>query len=434
MALGLSVALPYRGQSLLNPSTLFAGGEQGGWYDPSDLSTLFQDSAGTTPVTALGQAVGRINDKSGRGNHLTQTSATSRPTLEARVNLLTRTEEADNATWSKVSATITQNAATAPDGTLTADKLIATAVLGQHRVDQTPTSPAGAQVFSVYLKAAEYAFAFLRIGTTGGATVFDLSNGLAVGSGAGYTASIQAAGNGWFRCSISVTSAAANDIVRINALPTVVNTDYTGDGVSGILVWGAQLELGSTPTTYQRVTTATDYADIGAPRYLQFDGFDDFLTAPGGNFTAQTICFGALHSAFGNDHSILSDNDTAAFRGLQVARFSGGAVSLRAGNGTANTFYFGPTFFPGVSVPYVFLCGYDGANFGLQANGGALSPQAGGYSADTVAGFTVGANVPATDQRLNGRIYGLVFINRFLSQQERSLINRYMARQTGIAL
>lgn len=82
MALGLSVALPYRGQSLLNPSTLFAGGEQGGWYDPSDLSTLFQDSAGTTRVTALGQAVGRINDKSGRGNHLTQTSATSRPLLQ----------------------------------------------------------------------------------------------------------------------------------------------------------------------------------------------------------------------------------------------------------------------------------------------------------------------------------------------------------------
>ena len=59
------------------PSLLFAQGEQGAWYDPSDLTTLFQDAAGTTPVTAAGQVVGRILDKSGRGNHATQTGATS---------------------------------------------------------------------------------------------------------------------------------------------------------------------------------------------------------------------------------------------------------------------------------------------------------------------------------------------------------------------
>lgn len=43
---------------------LFAKGEQGAWYDPSDLSTLYQDSAGTIPVTAVGQPVGLILDKS----------------------------------------------------------------------------------------------------------------------------------------------------------------------------------------------------------------------------------------------------------------------------------------------------------------------------------------------------------------------------------
>lgn len=64
-----------------SPAYLFAAGEQGAWYDPGDLSTLFQDSAGTTPVTAVGQPVGRILDKSGRGNHASQTVATSRPVL-----------------------------------------------------------------------------------------------------------------------------------------------------------------------------------------------------------------------------------------------------------------------------------------------------------------------------------------------------------------
>ncbi len=61
---------------------LFANGEQGAWYDPSDFSTMFQDSAGTTPVTATGQPVGRLLDKSGRGNHQTQATAAARPVLQ----------------------------------------------------------------------------------------------------------------------------------------------------------------------------------------------------------------------------------------------------------------------------------------------------------------------------------------------------------------
>jgi hypothetical protein len=47
-----------------NISSLFSGGAPGVWYDPSDYSTLFQDSAGTTPVTAVEQPVGLMLDKS----------------------------------------------------------------------------------------------------------------------------------------------------------------------------------------------------------------------------------------------------------------------------------------------------------------------------------------------------------------------------------
>lgn len=62
-----------------NPVTLFANGEQGAWYDPSDLNTLFQDAAGTIPVTADGDPVGLRLDKSGNGNHGSQTTAAARP-------------------------------------------------------------------------------------------------------------------------------------------------------------------------------------------------------------------------------------------------------------------------------------------------------------------------------------------------------------------
>jgi len=63
-----------------NPTTLFAD-DTGGWWDPADMSTLFQDSAGTTPVTAADQPVGRANDKSGNGSHLLQATGTQRPFL-----------------------------------------------------------------------------------------------------------------------------------------------------------------------------------------------------------------------------------------------------------------------------------------------------------------------------------------------------------------
>jgi hypothetical protein len=64
------------------PASLFANGEQGAWYDPSDLSTLFQDSAGTTPVTTAGQPVGKMLDKSGNDNHATQATSAARPTYQ----------------------------------------------------------------------------------------------------------------------------------------------------------------------------------------------------------------------------------------------------------------------------------------------------------------------------------------------------------------
>lgn len=61
---------------------LFTNGEQGVWYDPSNFASMFQDSAGTIPVTATGQPVGMIRDQSGRGNHATQSFAGSRPLLQ----------------------------------------------------------------------------------------------------------------------------------------------------------------------------------------------------------------------------------------------------------------------------------------------------------------------------------------------------------------
>jgi len=76
----LTSPLTGRGRAAFNPAQLFATGEQGAWYDPSDLGTMFQDHTGAIPATA-GSPIGLMLDKSGRGNHLTQPTAAARPTL-----------------------------------------------------------------------------------------------------------------------------------------------------------------------------------------------------------------------------------------------------------------------------------------------------------------------------------------------------------------
>lgn len=63
-----------------SPARWFRAGEQGVWYRPKEIATLYQDSAGTTPVTAATDRIGKILDKSGNGNHSIQATANDRLT------------------------------------------------------------------------------------------------------------------------------------------------------------------------------------------------------------------------------------------------------------------------------------------------------------------------------------------------------------------
>ena len=153
-------------------------------------------------------------------------------------NLLSYSEDFSNSGWGKINSSVSANATTAPDGTTTADKIIPDTSTNQHRVDKTPTSSAGYQTFSVYVKDAGYGFAWLRIGSAGAR--FSIADDTISNVSSGVTPLSQDAGNGWRLISISY-SASANDTVRINAIPTLPDGAFTGDGTSGIFVWGAHL-------------------------------------------------------------------------------------------------------------------------------------------------------------------------------------------------
>lgn len=65
----------------VSPASFFTAGERGMVWNPNDISTLFQNIAGTTPVTAAGQPVGRMLDLSGNNNHwVAAADNTTRPT------------------------------------------------------------------------------------------------------------------------------------------------------------------------------------------------------------------------------------------------------------------------------------------------------------------------------------------------------------------
>lgn len=85
LKLGLDVSVPFSQYvHYINwtPVVFFNNGQVGVWYDPSDLSTLFQDAAGTISVTSSGDPVGLMLDKSGNGNHAVAPSSAARPTYQ----------------------------------------------------------------------------------------------------------------------------------------------------------------------------------------------------------------------------------------------------------------------------------------------------------------------------------------------------------------
>jgi len=171
----------------------------------------------------------------------------------AFTNLLLYSDEIDNAAWTKMRTTVTANAAVAPDGTTTADKVVESVTAGASYVASSFTFTAQAYVGSVFLKAGEKTQVRLQITDTGGVVsgadvTVDLVSG-AVSSGTG---TIQDCGNGWHRVSVTGTPAAGAGSLRVLLAGTELD-----DGTSGLYVWGGQLETGSVAHSYVKTTSAT---------------------------------------------------------------------------------------------------------------------------------------------------------------------------------
>jgi hypothetical protein len=265
---------------LINPSagmsgsvlSLFNNNTPGLWYSPSDLTdakiasgltgaaflaaypmtALYQDAAGTTPVTALEQPVGKMLDKSGRGNHAIQSTSANRPVITSRKNLLTYTEDFGNAVWTKAGAATVSGS------------LVTIGGAGDLHYQLTVVSGL-TYTTSFYAQASGSG--------TPGYKIYDVTHGLDIVAPTSYAASINPSTS--TRISVSFTIPAGCTTIQVVPCLRLA-------GVVAVYLTYSQLEYGTTATRYQRVGAATygtgtaagvaDYDYVNFPRFLRYNG------------------------------------------------------------------------------------------------------------------------------------------------------------------
>ena len=189
----------------------------------------------------------------------------------------------DTSIWTANNSQVYVDVDTAPDGSLFVEKLVEDSNTATHSVTQAKTFTAVQHSFSIYVKADTRSWVKLSIydGTSTFSAYFDASTGTVGTTAASTTTTITQLQNGWYRFSVSATTAAAAGTVGIG-LASADNTDsYLGDDVSGVYIWGAQLDAVSSsyPTSYipstitftSRASVATYYDENGTLQSAAID-------------------------------------------------------------------------------------------------------------------------------------------------------------------
>ncbi|WP_313081273.1 hypothetical protein [Atlantibacter sp.] len=290
----------------------------------------------------------------------------------AATNLYTQSEMWD----AGQRCTITNNSEVSPRGDQTMALMVedTSATIEHYASDRGIVLTAGTTYcYSVFVKAfTSPRNLYLRVaGASVAGTYFNPVTGSWAGNGGGaqfINRGFEDVGNGIYRVWMVFTAAASQSTVIRIQLANGVTASYTGDGVSGIYFWGAQLEEGTFPTSYIQTTTAAatraadgwaisnlnaGYKTLAqlfnrtvafnfAPKYLPVSGYTEVLTAKGPR--NDIIC--RLHtpakiSAYRSSGAIGISSD-ASDKGVYVHKTEGNKVSLSFAGKTA-TGTTGPT-------------------------------------------------------------------------------------------
>lgn len=256
---------------------------------------------------------------------------------QQRTNYLLRSQEFDNASWTKDNSTVTANAIAAPDGTTTADLLVESATNAVHGFNQVQSGNSTvATALTLFVKPKERSICridstdggvnFIRayFNLSGAGSVSNISNN---GTASGGAANITQLANGWYRIEVSGIPATANSgSIRMTfRMETALGgTGYAGDGASGMYIWGAQLEPWSgggilpmfsssyIATTSAMVTRTADSALITGANFTSIFG-----AASQGTMFAEAL---VPNTTFGFNYGLFGLSDNTANNCVQLMR------------------------------------------------------------------------------------------------------------------
>ena len=203
---------------------------------------------------------------------------------ESRTNLITHSQDFTNAAWTKTNTATLALDSVGPDGQAnSAVNLVDSGATGTGVVflfDTVTVETSSTYTASVYAKKNGLSDILLYHGNfttpSDGGYYFNLEDGTITSGGSSGTATIEEAGNGWYRCAITFTTDAADTSGAIRMYVTDgTNITVDLDGTSSVLIYGAQLEKGSFPTSHIKTTgaTATRSADVASIPVADF-GFN----------------------------------------------------------------------------------------------------------------------------------------------------------------
>lgn len=289
----MSLSLGLSGNRLSSVASAIVNSFSGDIFAPSDQTCYTTDAM--TTLCAKDEGVGGIRGLLGRFTVSIGTAGFEAVLRKGAKSLSTYSEDWRNTAdagetrptiYSRV--TLTPNAAVAPDGTTTADKIVEDATAtNTHYVRRSYGGLPDNLEYTVsrYLKAAERTWVYLAFLTkadvAGKGAYFNLSTGTVgtVESGATAAISESSPGSGIWRCSVTrnIGSGAGTPACDVRLATGDGGQTYSGDGSSGVYVWGEQFELGSTTSTYVATTTTPASNGIGL-WWLDDDGSDDRRT------------------------------------------------------------------------------------------------------------------------------------------------------------
>ena len=327
---------------------------------------------------------------------------------EQRTNLLLQSETFST-TWAATRCSITANTIVAPDGALTADKLVEDATASDtHLLTQSISFTSGtAYTYSIFAKQAEAGrffqllFPSAAFGSALRAT-FDLKNGTFQVS-ASITGAITFVGNGWYRCSITGTatttaSASIGILLANSSAATGAAAIYTGDGYSGVYIWGAQLEVGAFATSYiptvaSQVTRAADAASMTGTNFSSWWRPDE------GTFVATSAAVST-----GTFRRIVSADDGTSNNIIYLSHSNDNARGFVIVNGVAEASFTSSTFSGNFGTEAL---GYKFNNVGFAFNG-TLSTTDTAATIPVVNRLNIGSAI-GTSNFLNGHIRKIAF-------------------------